>query len=172
MRPHRFVARWWVGFALLAAASLLAAAHGFERFGGYAPCALCLKQRDIYWFAIAIALPAWLWALFSRSPGTPRLASFLLFAVFAAGSITALFHAGVEAKWWPGPSTCTGGGGLDMSQLSRILSGQSVRPPQCDVAVWWFLGLSMAAWNAMIAAALSLVSLLASMRRKEGGRAA
>lgn len=168
MTALRFILRWWTAFALLAAVSLLAAAHGFERIGGYAPCALCLKQRDVLWFAIAVALPATAWALFTRAKGTPRVAAFLLFAVFTTGAIVATFHAGIELKWWPGPESCTGGGGsVDTAAMTALLGGGQVSIPMCDVVAWDFAGLSMAGWNAVISVGLAGVSLLASMRRKE-----
>src|SRR5690349_10119231 len=99
----RFIARWWAAFALVAAVVMLGAAHWFETFQGLAPCPLCLKQRDAYWIAIGIAAPATAWALITRSKGTPRLAAFLLFAIFAAGAAVATFHAGGELKWWSLP---------------------------------------------------------------------
>ena len=37
----------------------------------------------------------------------------------------------------------------------------------CDAVTWRFLGLSMAAWNAMISAALAVFSLLAAKRPKD-----
>ena len=58
MSAYRVLTRWWTVFALAASLSLLAAAHAFERFGGLAPCNLCLKQREVYWVAVAIALTA------------------------------------------------------------------------------------------------------------------
>src|SRR5690606_40075715 len=86
---------------------ILGAAHAFERFGGLPPCSLCLKQREVYWAAVAIAGAATFWALFSRaSRGTPRIASFLLAVVFLTGAITAGYHAGGELKWWALPATC------------------------------------------------------------------
>ena len=41
----------WPVLAALASAAMLAAAHAFETFGGYAPCMLCLRQREVYWAA-------------------------------------------------------------------------------------------------------------------------
>ena len=55
---YRLLTRWWTAFALAASLALLGAAHAFERFGGLAPCNLCLKQREVYWGAVAIALVA------------------------------------------------------------------------------------------------------------------
>jgi len=46
----------WPALALAASAAMLATAHAFERLGGYAPCLLCLKQREVYWVAGGIAL--------------------------------------------------------------------------------------------------------------------
>lgn len=171
MNLVRTVIRWWVVFGLLAALALLATAHVWQ-YLGYAPCHLCLKQRELYWAAVAVALPASLWSLFFRSRGTPRLAAYLLFAIFAAEAIVATFHAGVELKWWAGPATCTGGAITTVSSmdLQALLNGGKSTGPMCDVAVWTWLGVSMAGWNAMVATVLSILSLFASMRRKDERR--
>jgi disulfide bond formation protein DsbB len=162
----RFIARWWTAFALAASVFMLGAAHYFETFEHLAPCPMCLKQRVVYWAAIAIALPATTWALFSRSRGTPRLAAFLLFAVFTAGAVVAAFHAGGELHWWLLPETCTGkASGMDPNDITRLLTGQ-VRVVACDIAAWKMWGISMAGWNAMISVFLALYSLISSMRRK------
>lgn len=166
----RFVGRWWVAFALLAAISMLAVAHGFERIGGYPPCALCLEQREVYWFAIIIALPATLWSVLARARGTPRLAAFLLFAVFSAGAIVAGFHAGGELKWWNLPLTCVGGdvSAVSIDQLTSVaLGGETGRAPACNVAAWTYLGVSMAGWNAVASGLLAVMSLIAARTRKE-----
>ena len=153
----------WPVLALTASASMLATAHAFERFGGYAPCLLCLKQREVYWVAGAMAL-AGLGLL--RTPGgrsfRPWLA-LLLAGVFVFGAGLAAYHAGAEWKWWPGPGACAGAGGsvadLDMSGL---LDGTlKVRPPACDEAAWRLLGLSMAGWNVLVSLGLGLAGLLA-----------
>ena len=92
----RALLRWWAVWALVAAAGMLGAAHGFERFDGLAPCPLCLQQREAYWAAIAVAGPAVIWTLISRAKGTPRLAAFFLFVAFGTGAFIATFHAGGE----------------------------------------------------------------------------
>lgn len=162
----RFIARWWAAFALVIALAMLGAAHSFESFGGLSPCPLCLKQRDIYWFAIAVALPATTWALLSRSRGTPRLAAFLLFAIFVAGTATAVFHAGGELRYWKLPPTCGGSlGPVSADDLMSALAGRT-RVPACDVAAWKMWGISMAGWNAIISAFLAVFSLISSLRSK------
>jgi disulfide bond formation protein DsbB len=163
----RFVIRWWVAFAFLAAVAALGTAHAFETFGGLAPCHLCLYQREIYWFAIAISLPATLWALFFRTKGTPKLAALILFGIFAAGTIIATFHAGVELKWWPGPASCSGSHNpVGLEAMQALMSGHATHIPMCDVIAWSWGGLSMAGWNAILSGVLALFSLIASIRIK------
>jgi len=167
---YRLLTRWWTAFALAASLAMLGAAHAFERFGGLAPCNLCLKQREVYWGAVAVALIATIWHLISRgSRGTPRIAAFLLAVVFATGAITAVFHFGGEMKWWELPATCSGGGDVNLEDLASLAlgSGPIQKPVFCDAVTWRFLGLSMAGWNALISAALAVFSLLAAKRPKD-----
>ena len=170
MSAYRVLTRWWTAFALAASLAMLAAAHGFERFAGLAPCNLCLKQREVFWAAVAIALPATVWTVVSRaSRGTPRIAAFLLATVFLTGAITAGFHAGGELKWWALPATCVGGGDLDLESLTAFAlgTGPAQRLPSCDAVAWSFLGLSMAGWNLLISAGLAGFSLMAAKRPKD-----
>lgn len=157
------LAEAWIPVALAASVSMLATAHAFERFGGYAPCLLCLKQREVYWVAGGLALVA-LVAL--RSPGLRALRpgiGLALGLVFLFGAGLAGFHAGVEWKWWPGPAACASGGGsvagLDMSGL--IDGTLKVRPPSCDDAAWRLAGLSMAGWNALVSLGLAAAGIAA-----------
>lgn len=148
------------GFSVAA----LAAAHIFQRLG-YAPCALCLRQREVYWLLLFVFV-TWASAAipkpYSRSPFVARLLVAVLAGLFAISAVLAAFHAGVELKWWPGPESCTGAaaGPVSLDALSGVISGRTaVRAPACDEASWTFLGLSMAGWNA----ALSLVMAAASV---------
>ena len=167
---YRLLTRWWTAFALAISLAMLGAAHAFERFAGLSPCNLCLKQREVFWGAVAIAATATVWAVVSRaSRGTPRIASFLLFAVFLTGAVTAGFHAGGELKWWSLPATCAGGGALDLEGLTSLAlgTGPAIRVAMCDAVTWSFLGLSMAAWNCLISAVLAIFSLMAAKRPKD-----
>jgi disulfide bond formation protein DsbB len=142
---------------------MLATAHAFERFGGYAPCLLCLKQREVYWVAAGVALVS-LAAL--RLPGLRALRPWMGLAlglIFLFGAGLAAFHAGVEWKWWPGPAACASGGGsvagLDMSGL--VDGSLKVRPPSCEDAAWRLAGLSMAGWNALASLGLAAAGVAA-----------
>jgi disulfide bond formation protein DsbB len=172
MSLYRLLTDWWTAVALGVSLALLGAAHAFERFAGLAPCNLCLKQREVFWVAVAIALVATLWTVISQARrGTPRIAAFLLFAVFATGAITAGFHAGGELKWWALPATCSAGAGElpDLESLTSLALGvgEPVRVVMCDAVTWSFLGLSMAGWNTLISAALAGFSLVAAKRPKD-----
>src|SRR5690349_14976489 len=88
---------------------LLGGALAFQYLGGLAPCEMCIWQRWPHGFSIAIGL---IGGMLARSDVFP--ASWAKY--LAAGAITGLvisgaigvFHAGVEWKFWPGPSECTG----------------------------------------------------------------
>ena len=158
----------WPAVALAFSAFMLATAHAFERFGGYAPCLLCLKQREVYWVAGAVALVG---IGLLRTPKAQSLRpwlALLIAAIFLFGAGLAAYHAGVGWKWWPGPGACSGVGGTVSSlNMAGLLDGTlKVRPPACDTAAWRLLGLSMAGWNAL--ASLAFAGLGALAWRWEG----
>jgi disulfide bond formation protein DsbB len=167
-RVYDLVTRHWPLLALLSSALLLAIAHAFERFGGLAPCHLCLKQREIYWVAGTVGLAA---SILQRTPVWSRLrlpANLLLGALFLYGAGLAMYHAGAEWKWWPGPSSCSGAGQAAAANLEAMLKGTAkIKAPSCDKAAWVFLGLSMAGWNALISLKLAVWSVLAALRKSE-----
>jgi disulfide bond formation protein DsbB len=74
------------------------------------------------------------------------------------------YHAGVEQKWWQGPTTCTSQpiDGLSTEDLlAQIMNAPVVR---CDDIPWDLFGMSMAGWNMIIS--LGFVALwLAALRR-------
>jgi disulfide bond formation protein DsbB len=165
LRP--FLDRWRL-CALLAAAAMLAIAHAFERFGGYAPCLLCLKQREVYWWAGGLALG---FMVLVRLPGGPRwreLTCWVLGLVFLAGMGIAIYHAGAEWKFWPGPAACAASrGGVTAADLAALLNNTTkIRPPSCETPAWVFAGLSMAGWNAVASLILVIGSVLAALRER------
>lgn len=159
--------RWRLA-ALLVSALMLAIAHGFQTFGGYQPCTLCLRQREVYWVAGAVALGG---MILVRTPFGPRLrqlSCWVLGVIFLVGAATAIYHAGAEWKFWPGPSTCSSAGasGVSAGAMQALLNGAKIRPPACDQAPWVFAGLSMAGWNALASLGLVTLSVLAALRER------
>ena len=155
--------RTWPLWAAIAAAAMLAIAHGFQTFGHMAPCELCLKQRVVYWIALFVGLIGWRLELALPGRRWALIASGALLLVFLAEAALAAYHAGVEWKWWPGPQECTGQGPASAQALTALLSGAKIVRPSCDVAAWRWLGLSMAGWNALTATGLAGLSLAAAI---------
>lgn len=157
----------WRFCALLAAVAMLAIAHGFERWGGYPPCALCLRQREVYWVAAAIGA---IGMVLVRRPGGPRLreaSCWLLMLVFLGGGAIAAYHAGAESRLWPGPATCSSRPAtVGVEAMNAFLEGGRIRPASCDQAPWVFAGLSMAGWNALISLGLAALSFAAAGRER------
>jgi disulfide bond formation protein DsbB len=155
--------RWFIAAAVLSAL-MLAIAHGFETFGGLAPCELCLHQREGYWIELAVAVASYGLARWRYALAKPLLG--LVALVFLGEAVLAAYHAGVEWKWWPGPAVCTGGAHAKVSaaDMAALLSGTQKHIVQCDQAAWRMLGLSMAGWNALCALALSVATVVLALR--------
>jgi disulfide bond formation protein DsbB len=143
--------------AAVGAATILGA-YFFQFVVGLPPCPLCLEQRIAYYVAIPLALVLAV-AAYRKAPGwliALGLGIIALIMLFNAG--LALYHAGIEWKWWPGPRECSGplgdltAGGDLLSQISKI---SLVR---CDEAAWRFLGLSLAGYDVLISLALAAIA--------------
>ena len=165
MRAFDLVLRRWPLFALVISAAMLAIAHGFQTFGHLAPCHLCLKQREVYWAAMAVSAAAIVAGLTPLRGAGTRVGSAVLALVFAYGVYLAGFHAGAEWHWWKAPVTCASTGPVNISALKALLAGGGAHQPACDQAPWVFIGLSMAGWNCLISIGLVVVSALAALRK-------
>lgn len=154
----------WPLIALMASAAMLATAHVFQRLG-YAPCVLCLRQREVYWVAGGVALGGLLLTGLTLKDARWRGAlNLILGLIFLVSAGVAAYHAGVEWKFWPGPAACAPGGAVTAEDMGALLSGAAVEMPACDKAAWVFLGLSMAGWNVLASLALATLSLAAARR--------
>ena len=162
-----FAAAGYALLAALASAAMLAAAHAFERIGGYQPCLLCLRQREVYWVALGVAAVS-LAALRLRPDDSLRRAVPLLLAlVFLVGFGIAGYHAGVEWKWWEGPAACAVGTNVSSAGLQALAGGTAkARIVSCDEAAWVMAGLSMAGWNALASLGLATLGLMAALRER------
>ena len=161
--------RFWPGVAAGVAATMLATAHVFEAFG-YEPCALCLRQREVYWGVLAVAgATAWFWL--RRPEGRiARAAEVLVGTALLTGAIVAGYHAGVEWKFWPGPPTCalSNLGNLSGGSLAAAL-GSGGPAVSCEDAAWRdpILRLSMAGWNTIVSLGMAVLSFMAAQRTLE-----
>jgi disulfide bond formation protein DsbB len=152
----------------LGAMATILGAWFFQYALGYLPCELCLQQRIPYYVAIPLAVLVATGAL----KGWPRpwlaLGLVLIAVVMFAGAGLGVYHAGVEWKWWAGPTACGGTLG-DLGSAGDLLSRvETTRVIRCDEAAWRFLGISLAGYNVLIALVLSGI---AAMGAKKSARA-
>jgi disulfide bond formation protein DsbB len=150
------------GVALAMAAAAILAALAFEHIGGLVPCDLCLEQRIAYYAGV----PALFIALVLIAAERPKPAALLFFAIalgFLANAGLGVYHAGVEWKFWPGPTACTPPLG-ELKPLGRALIEklETARVVRCDEAAWRLFGLSLAGWNVMASFMIFAVSLQAA----------
>jgi disulfide bond formation protein DsbB len=141
----------------LVAAATIAGAWFFQLVLDIVPCPMCLEQRWAYYAIIPLAVLIAIGA----TAGAPRgvlLVGLTLIALAAlCNAGYGAYHAGVEWKFWQGPSSCTGatlnlGGGSLLDQLDKV----KVVP--CDVVQWRFLGISLAGYNALISLLMAAIA--------------
>jgi disulfide bond formation protein DsbB len=134
------------------------------------PCPLCLEQRQPYYVGVPLAILLLLGANYGAS-NKVMIAGFAVITAFMLWDCgLAVYHAGVEWKWWQGPTECSGpitkfGTASDIfKKLDNIVV------VRCDEVQWRFLGLSLAGWNVFDSLGLAAVAAwgaLASLARQK-----
>ncbi|NIY81233.1 disulfide bond formation protein B [Celeribacter sp. HF31] len=143
--PSDFAALQPALAASVGSLAILSGAFVFQAVG-FAPCPMCIWQRWPHAIAVAIGVLFMVVRL--------RVLTLLGMLTMLISAGLGLYHAGVEQKWWPGPSSCTGSGDA-LAGLSGmdLLPGGAGDPGLvlCDEIVWdtWGLGITMAGWNAI-----------------------
>jgi len=137
----------FVSAAMLAAA--LVAQYGLGMF----PCELCLFQRVPYGI---IALAGAVAGMCLKTDGALKRVAVLCALLFLVDAGIAGYHTGVEYGVFTGPSACTNNSNPDatLEEMREAIRNAQLVP--CDQPMAHFLGLSMAAWNALAAAAFAL----------------
>jgi disulfide bond formation protein DsbB len=132
--------------ALVIPAALLGGALFSQYVGHLYPCEMCWWQRYPHGAAIVLAAAAFLFSADDRRART--LVALAALAIAISGAI-GVYHAGVEAHIFKGFTTCSTmskAGGSTADLLKQIMAVPLI---QCDQVQWRFLGLSLAAWNAI-----------------------
>jgi len=106
-------------------------------------------------------------AAFVRAPRALIVVGFVaILATVLCGAALAAYHAGVEWRWWPGPTDCSGPL-TDLSAKGSLLNQlQSVQVVRCDEASWRVLGISLAGYNALISLVLAAIAAFGLFTRK------
>lgn len=126
----------------------LGGAWAFQ-MAGYAPCELCLRERIPYYLGIPVAAVA---AFAARRRRTYlAVAGFaVLIVVFALSTAFGLYHVGVEWRFWPGPTECSGAVPAAANVADFLEQLHHVSVVRCDQPAITILGISLAGWNALV----------------------
>lgn len=140
----------------LALTAALIAQYGF----GLKPCVLCITQRVPFVVAGLLAALALLHAAAPWRRGLMALAGL----AFLINSGIAVYHVGVERKWWQSSCAATEAGAVAVTDLAAMMS----KPVEarCDEPAWSWHGITMAAMNIVFSGGLALVTLVL-VRRME-----
>lgn len=139
---------------LFAAFVALIFAYISQYIFGYQPCILCLYQRIPFFIIIIFAAVG----IVSKKFSKVLLICCLLLLAINAG--IAIYHVGVEQKIFAGPSVCSSSdlnNFDDIEELRRAIT--KTKAIRCDEPQFFFLNLSMAAWNFLYCATLTLYFL-------------
>ncbi len=149
----------------LGAATILGAWY-FQYVLKLQPCPLCLEERLPYHIVIPLSLLMAI-AAFVRAPRALIIVGFAaIMATALCGAALAAYHAGVEWRWWLGPTDCTGPMTDFLAKGPLLNQLQSVHVVRCDEAAWRFLGLSLAGYNVLISLALAAIAAFGLFARK------
>jgi disulfide bond formation protein DsbB len=149
-------------FLGLASFAALAAAYISQYGYGFQPCILCLYQRMPFFIVIILAFLS----LFSALYRWQKLLLLLAILVILANAFLALYHFGVEQKFFSGPSTCSSNFAPpnNLAELKQIIN--QTKAIRCDQPSLIFLKLSMAAWNVLYCLGLVVLALLFLLKSK------
>jgi disulfide bond formation protein DsbB len=143
---------------LVIAAATIAGAWYFQLVLDLQPCPLCLEQRYAFYVSVPLAAMILLRLSVGHSRKVITLALLAIAVAMLWNAGLGTYHSGVEWRWWPGPTDCSGAipnfsaGGSLLDQINKT------RVVRCDEAAWRFLGLSLAGYNVLVSLFLAGVA--------------
>jgi disulfide bond formation protein DsbB len=150
---------------VLSTATILGAWY-FQLVVKLPPCPLCLEQRIPYYVVIPLSLLTTVAALL-RAPR--QLITVGLLAIVAAMLCSAAlgaYHAGVEWRFWQGPTDCSGPMTDFTKQGSLLGQLQTVQVVRCDEAAWRLFGISLAGYNVLVSLVAAAIAVFGLRARK------
>lgn len=155
------------GYALIVTLGMAATVGGalaFQYIGGYIPCALCLLQRDPYYYGI----PVGIFAMIASAAGFPAWVTRALLIVIGVmmlvGAGMGVYHSGVEWQFWEGPASCGGSSNLTTNAGNLLADLNAVHGPSCTAAALRVLGLSFAGWNVIASLMLAAIAFVGAKK--------
>ena len=137
--------KYW--FYLVSIFSIVALGSAFiaEFYFNLAPCEMCLKQREPYYFIILgfifISILRW----------QKRIWFYLVVQLISVyGLFYSIWHVGIENQLLSGPAGCSSG--LNMTNNVSSLKEQILSKPviNCEDIAWSIFGLSAATINSLL----------------------
>jgi disulfide bond formation protein DsbB len=146
--------------AIVALAGVLAlcVVYFFQYVLLIAPCPLCLEQRISYYICVPLAAMLWLGAGHGASRKVLIAGFVVIAAVMLWNSGLSIYHAGVEYKFWQGPTDCSGPIDKFGSVTNMMNQLQRISLVRCDEVAWSFLGISLAGYDVVLSLALASVA--------------
>jgi disulfide bond formation protein DsbB len=142
----------------LIAMATLAGAWFFQLVLDIRPCPLCLEQRYAYYLTIPLAVLVAIAAAKDAPRGLVVTGLMLLALAALANAVLGGYHAGVEWKFWQGPTDCSGPI-VDLGSAGTLLQRlDTVKVIRCDDVQWRFLGLSLAGYNVLISLLMAAIA--------------
>ena len=122
------------------------------------PCPLCLEQRVPYYIVIPLSFLVAVAAL-ARVPRTLLAAGLvIILAAMLVSAALGAYHAGVEWRFWAGPTGCSGPV-TDFTAKGPLLNQlRSIQVVRCDEAAWRLLGISLAGYNVLMSLVLAALA--------------
>ncbi|WP_320194411.1 disulfide bond formation protein B [Agrobacterium rosae] len=141
-------------------------ALAFQHIGGYTPCALCLLQRDPYYYAIPVGILAIAASLFQLPVWLTRTALVIIGIAMLIGAGLGVYHSGVEWGFWAGPTSCATSAPSITTNAGNLLGDlNAIKAPSCNDAALRVLGLSFAGWNVLASVALAAIAFFGVSRK-------
>lgn len=157
-----------LGYSALLAIGMIivvGSALGFQHIGGYIPCALCLEQRQPYYYGIPIAIAAALTAALRLPSWITRALLAIAGLMMVIGGGIGVYHAGVEWHFWAGPTTCSTSASSMTQNAGDLLNELStIKGPSCTEAALRVLGISMAGWNVIASVILAAIAFVGAKK--------
>lgn len=132
----------------------------FQYVLGYPPCPLCLDQRKAFYVAVPLAALLVLGGSHGASRKVLMLGFLAIALVMLWNTGLSAYHAGVEWKFWPGPTDCSGPINSIGTTADLLKSLQNIRIVRCDEAAWRLFGISLAGYDVLVSLALAAAAAL------------
>lgn len=149
-------------YSLVALVGAYVAQYGFD----LQPCILCLYQRIPFF---VVGLVVFVVLKFFKQERVQKLALIFCILMVFGNAVLASYHVGVEQKIFAGPTTCADTANLDEIQNVEELATAiaKTKAVKCDSPSFFFLGLSMAAWNVAYCLFLVISTLVLLVRSRK-----